>query len=382
MLDLPFNHKPVGHIYPPGWYAIALTKKLKPGDIEGFKAFGKYFVVYRTEAGKPKVTDGFCPHRGNDMARGGFVEGNELVCGSHGRRFGEDGRCTEIPGCPTAAKQHLKTYEVDERDGIVRMWHSNTGAKPGWKVPNLPKPQDGEWGPVKWNTIGEYRTNIDIFNQDVIDNTHFFYTHGVSEASTVIDIEHEALHAKTRGLAKPSRLADLLRVPTIIRKDRPIAYRLNSIWNKVIDQISNRLNSRMEGNWAELHGAIHGMGMVYYRGTLDFKMFKQDYLIVSLPVPIDEKTIQVRLGVALSRKPSLIAAILGTPRFFSEIKAGFEMDRPLWEGLAIQGAQFIENEEDGLLFQQYHDWVTRQMEYDYPEQVVHIQPDKKDNKAA
>ncbi|MBU6216649.1 MAG: Rieske 2Fe-2S domain-containing protein, partial [Acidobacteria bacterium] len=81
---------------PNGWYAIAASAAVGPGQVLSIVAVERELVVFRTAAGEVSVVDAHCPHLGAHLG-GGTVEDGSLRCPYHGWRFDTTGRCVEIP---------------------------------------------------------------------------------------------------------------------------------------------------------------------------------------------------------------------------------------------------------------------------------------------
>ncbi|MBW1761836.1 MAG: Rieske (2Fe-2S) protein [Deltaproteobacteria bacterium] len=47
---------------PNGWFQIAASDEIKPGDVKPLKYFDKDLVIWRSEDGELSVLDAFCPH--------------------------------------------------------------------------------------------------------------------------------------------------------------------------------------------------------------------------------------------------------------------------------------------------------------------------------
>ena len=82
---------------PFGWFQVAWSTDLAPGDVEPIEVFGRKLVAWRSEDGVAHVTDAFCPHLGAHFGYGGHVNGNDIVCPFHGWRFDGEGCNTHIP---------------------------------------------------------------------------------------------------------------------------------------------------------------------------------------------------------------------------------------------------------------------------------------------
>ena len=59
---------------PCGWYVVAASSELEPGEVKGRRYFGRELVLFRTRSGEVCLADAHCPHMGAHLA-GGRVEG-------------------------------------------------------------------------------------------------------------------------------------------------------------------------------------------------------------------------------------------------------------------------------------------------------------------
>ena len=66
--------------FPIGWWSVARSHELKPGDVKAVSALDRELVVYRTEAGEARVHDAFCPHLGAHLGVNGKVVGESIQC--------------------------------------------------------------------------------------------------------------------------------------------------------------------------------------------------------------------------------------------------------------------------------------------------------------
>ena len=136
---------------PNGWYAVAVSTALKPGDLERVHYFGQELVVFRTESGVAAVFDAYCPHLGAHLGYGGRIEGEQLRCPFHGWAFGADGTCEAIPYAKripnNASAGKLPTLE---RNGFIFAWWDPSGRDPWYDVPEVAETTDVSRSSPDW----------------------------------------------------------------------------------------------------------------------------------------------------------------------------------------------------------------------------------------
>jgi len=111
--------------YPKGWFQVAYSREVDPGQVVGLHYFGRRLVCYRGSSGTPYVLDAYCPHLGADIAVGGAVADDCIVCPFHGWRFDGAGSNVEIPYARTVHRTaRLLAWPTVERAGAIFVWHS------------------------------------------------------------------------------------------------------------------------------------------------------------------------------------------------------------------------------------------------------------------
>ncbi len=124
---------------PTGWYFVDYSENLKPGELRNVQLFDQEWVLFRTEGGKPGMTDPYCPHLGAHMGHGGKVCGEALRCPFHHWEYNTEGWCTSIPYGkvmpPITKKQAvLRALPMEERYGLIFAWYHPTCAEPTWQL--------------------------------------------------------------------------------------------------------------------------------------------------------------------------------------------------------------------------------------------------------
>jgi 3-ketosteroid 9alpha-monooxygenase subunit A len=182
-----------------GWFCIAESADItrQPATLH---YFGQDLVAWRGESGQVAVLDAYCPHMGTHLnasqrsatvESGRWLEGDNIRCPFHGWRFGPDGVCNLIPyhdgPIPPAAR--IRSWPIQERCGVVFVWHDPERLDPAFSLPEVPEWNDPEW--VGWRRldhIGDLGHPIEIFD-NTSDTAHLEHLHG----GRVIAYENEVI---------------------------------------------------------------------------------------------------------------------------------------------------------------------------------------------
>jgi len=183
VLDRGYSDLPI----PFGWFAVAMSGDIAPGEVKTLQYFGTEFVLWRGENGQVSAVDPFCPHLGAHLGVNSEVVGNDLRCPFHHWSFNGEGGVTDIPYAdlipPRLKRSCLPTWPVEEADGVIFVWYHPIKAAPKWEVARLPECPDGDW------ILAEtHEWIIDIHCQEITENgqdyAHFRAVHGVPYAPT------------------------------------------------------------------------------------------------------------------------------------------------------------------------------------------------------
>ena len=114
--------------FPKGWFQVAYSTDVEPGAIIGMCYFGRRLICYRGDSGTPYVLDAYCPHLGADIAVGGTVDDDCVVCPFHGWRFDGSGSNVDIPYAKSVSRTaRLRAWPTAERAGIeqdIPIWEA------------------------------------------------------------------------------------------------------------------------------------------------------------------------------------------------------------------------------------------------------------------
>jgi nitrite reductase/ring-hydroxylating ferredoxin subunit len=188
---------------PFGWFQVAWSADLKPGDVVPIEYFDRRLVAWRDEDGAAHVNDAFCPHLGAHLGYGGSVSGDDLVCPFHGWRFNAEGRNTLIPYSErTNKKACVQSFPVTERNGLVMAWYHPQADAPKWEIPEIPEFND----PDNFTPMETREYVIEAPWQDLAENgvdaAHFRYVHHTEVVPELESYEMDGPFTKMRSLQK------------------------------------------------------------------------------------------------------------------------------------------------------------------------------------
>jgi phenylpropionate dioxygenase-like ring-hydroxylating dioxygenase large terminal subunit len=188
---------------PTGWFCVSWSKDLEPGQVKPIRYFARDLVLFRTSDGQAHVLDAHCPHLGAHMGHGGVLEDDQLVCPFHAWRFDGAGKCTDVPYATKQPKKcSVKSWTVNEINGMVMVWHDLAGREPMWEMPVI-----SEHGDPGWTELRYRQWVINTCNQEMaenqVDTAHFRYLHGTTEmpVATVERQGHRLITHSTTGMS-------------------------------------------------------------------------------------------------------------------------------------------------------------------------------------
>jgi len=168
--------------FPTGWYAVALSTDLRPGEHLRTQLGGEDVMVWRTEGGKAVVSSAYCPHLGADLADA-RVQGDALVCPFHGFAFSPHGRCVSTPyeGPPPPAAK-LRVWVADERHGAIFAWLGPLQEAPSFPLPEL---EEEGWTPFVGHIWRDVPSHPQETTENSVDVGHFTEVHGYFDVQSL-----------------------------------------------------------------------------------------------------------------------------------------------------------------------------------------------------
>jgi 3-ketosteroid 9alpha-monooxygenase subunit A len=189
--------------FPKGWFVMAFSDELLPGQSLSLRYFGRKMVLFRGEDQTPRLLDAYCAHLGASLADGGKVVGNTIECPFHAWRYAGDGRCVEIPYAKKIPKKAcVEAWTVREQNGLVYMWHHPQNKGPEFDIPVLE-----EWGKPGWTrwTMSKLviQTHPREIVENVVDKAHFPKVHNTHVEAFENEFDGPMATQRTKGVAYP-----------------------------------------------------------------------------------------------------------------------------------------------------------------------------------
>jgi phenylpropionate dioxygenase-like ring-hydroxylating dioxygenase large terminal subunit len=323
--------------FPSGWFRVAYSDELPSGGVKPLRYFGKDWVLFRTEEGKPQVFDAHCPHLGAHLGYGGQVEGTTIRCSFHGWCFDYEGQCVQIPySNRVPPKAQIRSLPVCEVNGLIMVYYHPQEEVPSWQIPVLP-----EWNPRNWipfqRRSWKIRTHPQEMAENAMDTAHMLCLHG----QTFRAIEEAEFDIK--GTTLVQRLRPKYRFPLL-----------------------RQLEINAEGS---LEITCYGLGyQLIDTYTRVQALVEFHALVLFFLTPIDEEFLDVHILVSTQNIFNKAITYALTRIYMADINHNLHQDIPIWEN-KIYRSQPLLSEIDGPIIQ-YRRWAQQF----YSNQLVKSQP--------
>ncbi len=316
--------------YPRGWFVIALSADVAPGEVKTVHYFGQDIVLFRAGSGALSALDRTCPHLGAHLG-GGRVEGECLRCPFHAWAFDGAGHCVDVPYAPKVPpKAAVRAWPLREQNGVVFVYYDPRGEPPAWEVPRL-----DEKG---WTANRSIRWEIRSHPQEIAENT--------------VDIAHlgPVHHAISSQFLKFEQQDHFMRaVLRMVVSGAPI-------------QMPEEINE------VELDVALHGLGSVVASTHVITAGLRTRQRIH--PTPVNEERVAIFGINNIMEMPDPAYTREIDEIFFQAFLVDFPRDFPIWENKAYLERPLLAG-GDGPIGR-YRRWA-RQF-YDGPEVAPEVAP--------
>ncbi len=154
------------------WYVAAFADEVTRAPLAR-RLLGIPLVLLRRTDGGVAALEDRCPHRSMPLSLGS-VEGDTLVCGYHGARFGCDGVCQGVPSQPAIPPgARVRAFPVEQHGPLVWIWM-------GPAAPTHPAPHPAWIDDAGWAASRErlhLRASYVRLHENLLDLTHLSFLH-------------------------------------------------------------------------------------------------------------------------------------------------------------------------------------------------------------
>ncbi len=277
---------------PWGWFQVAWSHELNPGEVVPRFYFGRHLVLWRDEEGTPHLNDAFCPHLGGHFGYGGRVKHCNLMCPFHGWEFDGDGTNVKIPYSERVnTKATVRSYPLREvGNHLIIAWYHPFDEPPLYEldIPDeLSDPGFSDWSIQHFSVAAACQE----LAENSVDGPHFRYVHNTEIVPEIESYETEGVYARMRSVQK---------FPTP---------------RGVVD---GRIDVDNQGP---------GFGITRFSGIVDT-------FLIGAAVPVDRNRCEVRFSFKTRNIGDAAMTSTVGDAFVNEVCKQFEEDRPIWENKA------------------------------------------------
>jgi vanillate O-demethylase monooxygenase subunit len=157
------------------WYMAGWAEEVGDAGMSRM-ILGKPIYFYRLSNGAPAAILDRCPHRFAPLSKGSR-DGDLLVCGYHGLRFGSDGRCVHNPfGEKIPLGTDIPAYTVIQEHDIIWLWAGEPKKADPELIPDFSFVPDGPaLRSVRGYTL--MNANFEYGTDNLMDLSHIEFVH-------------------------------------------------------------------------------------------------------------------------------------------------------------------------------------------------------------
>ncbi|MFB2968657.1 Rieske 2Fe-2S domain-containing protein [Aerosakkonema sp. BLCC-F183] len=157
-----------------GWYWALLSRELKVGRVKAVTLLGRNLAIYRGFSGQVVAIDAYCPHMGAHLAEG-KVDGDGIRCFFHNWKYDAEGICVDIPSLVKPLPVCIKTWQTEEKYGMIWVW---VGEEKPSSLPFVPELEEVECDYILGaRFVKNCHPNVLLIN--AIDAHHFNTVHNL-----------------------------------------------------------------------------------------------------------------------------------------------------------------------------------------------------------
>lgn len=200
------------------WYVAALAGEVGRQALAR-RLLGVPVLLFRKLDGSAVALEDRCAHRSFPLSRG-TIDGDTVVCGYHGARYGSDGRCTQVPSqaqVPPGAV--LRSFPLHETGSLLWIWLGDPVLADLAPLPQQPWMDDPAW--VSSTDRLQLKASYVRLHENLLDLTHLSFLHAntfgtpdYASAPFEARVDEAAGAFSLHRTVSPTRLPPLWALPT------------------------------------------------------------------------------------------------------------------------------------------------------------------------
>ncbi|PZU76373.1 MAG: Rieske (2Fe-2S) protein [Rhizobium sp.] len=158
------------------WYVACFSEDVLPGTPFARRLLGENVVLYRTTSGTVVAMKDRCAHRSFPLSASS-VDGDDIVCGYHGIRYGPDGACREVPTQPHAPRAlRVPTFVIRETAPLIWIWLGDPEEAERTALPDCRWALDGSGWATSRGMMHLHASYV-FLHENLLDLSHLTFLH-------------------------------------------------------------------------------------------------------------------------------------------------------------------------------------------------------------
>jgi len=199
------------------WYVACFSGELATGALFARKIAGLRVVLFRDSQNRPVALLDQCPHRSYPLSKS-KLDGDDIICGYHGLRFGKDGRCLDVPMQDRVPRSLcVRRFATVEESPLIWIWTGDPALAETTPTPGRDWFLDrGGW--AKAEAYLHVRASYVHLHENLLDLSHLTFLHSrtfgtpdYARAPTETEVTDDSIIVRRAVL--PTRLPPIYAVP-------------------------------------------------------------------------------------------------------------------------------------------------------------------------
>lgn len=168
------------------WYAAGWDEELNGGHVLARTILEQPIVFFRRIDGSVAALRNQCAHRYAPLHLG-RRDGDTLRCPYHGLQYDSHGQCIHSPQTTRIGNISVRSYPVEERDGLIWIWMGDAGRARADLIPDYRFYSDAK-PTCRFRDYIHSAAHYELMSDNIMDLSHIDFLHPTSLGSGSISI--------------------------------------------------------------------------------------------------------------------------------------------------------------------------------------------------